>query len=94
MTTHIKFCDAVDVGGSSIEAKARVAETITESGTSQATTITALQNEVAVITATADILVGYGSSPTAVADSGDLCTAGGRIFIRMNAGDKIAVKTP
>lgn len=94
MTTHITFRDASDYGGSSIVTKPRVSETMTESGTSAASTITALQGEVARITATADIHVAYGSSPTAAADTGDMVTAGGTIDVGpMSAGDKIAIIT-
>jgi len=93
MTTHVAFKDAVDLGASSIEGKPRAVETIAEGGTSAATTITALQNEIAVINSTADIFVNYGSAPTAASGSGDLVTAGTRLFIRMNSGDKVAVIT-
>jgi hypothetical protein len=93
MATHIKFCDAVDLGGSSIEGPARAFQVITESASSQATTITALQNEVAVITSTADIYVTYGQSPDVTTDTRELLTAGSRIFIRMNNNDRVAVRT-
>lgn len=94
MTTHITFRDPSDYGGSSILGKPRASETMTESGTSAQTTITAKQGEVCHITATAAIHVEYGLNPTAAADSGDMITAGGALDIGpMNAGDKIAIIT-
>lgn len=96
MTTQVTFKTASDYGGSSVESVARASETLTESGTSAPTTITAKQNEVAVVTATADILVAFGPNPTAVADGAtvELVTTGNRIQIGpLNDGDKVAIIT-
>lgn len=94
MTTHIKFCNAANLGGTAVEGKPRAVQTITESGTSQASTITAEKNEIAVITATAAILVNYGpGTPVAASGSGDLIPAGARIVVALNEGDKVAVIT-
>lgn len=94
MTTHITFRDAASYGGSSIVTKPRVSETMTESGTSAASTITAVTGELCRITATADIYVNYGAAPTAASGSGDLVPAGGAIDIGpMSQGDKIAIIT-
>ena len=94
MTTHITFRDPSDYGGSSILSKPRASETLTETGTSAQSTITAKQGEVCHIAATAAIYVNYGASPTAAADSGDMINAGGQIDIGpMNALDKVAIIT-
>lgn len=94
MTTHITFRDPADYGGSSVLGKPRASETMTESASSAASTITAKQGEVCHITATAAIHVEYGAAPTAAADSGDMIPAGGSIDVGpMNAGDKVAIIT-
>lgn len=94
MTTHITFRDAAQFGGASIPSKPRASETMTESGASAQTTITARLGEICRITTTVDIMVNYGANPTAAVDSGDMVTAGGSIDIGpMSAGDKVAIIT-
>lgn len=91
MAVHITFRNASHVGGSSILSRApRAAETITNSGTSQTTTITALQGEICHIKA--DAAVHIAVDTTAVSGEGDLVLAGSWIEIGpMNAGDTISV---
>lgn len=91
MAVHITFRNASHVGGSSILSRApRAAETIANSGTSQATSITALQGEIAHIEADAAVHIAVGA--TAVSGEGDLVQAGGMIDIGpMNTGDTISV---
>ena len=91
MPTHIKFCSVEHMGGSSIEGRARVAQTMTETGTSAASTITALEGEVAVITSTVDIHVNIGA--TAAPNVGDVVTAGGRLALRCNQGQAVHIRT-
>lgn len=93
-TVHVTFRNAVQVGGSSILSREpRAVETLTSSGSSAATTITARQGEVASITASSnDVFIAVGAAPTAVASAGDLVPAGSRLDIGfMQDGDKIAV---
>jgi len=96
-TVHVTFRNAVQMGGSSILSREpRAAESLTSSGTSDATTITAQQGEVASITASGGaVYVAVGASPTAVSGAGDLVPDGGRLDIgAMLNGDKIAVIDP
>ena len=91
MTTHVKFCNAEQIGGSSIEGRARVAQTLSETGTSQATTITALADEIAVVTSTVDIHVNVGAP--AGPNVGDMIGPGQRLALRCSAGQAIHIRT-
>lgn len=93
MTTHVAFKTSADLGGSSVEVPARVFEIIAESASNAATTITAQQNEVAVISSTADIHVEFGSAPNAATSKREMVTAGSTRYFLVNAGDKVAVVT-
>ena len=93
---HITFRSAFDLGGSVIPNKSpRVSETITSSGTSQPTTITALQGEVLDLTSVGGaVFIAVGQAPVAT-DSGagvDLIADGAsRQYGPLAAGDKVAV---
>lgn len=91
MAVHITFRNASHLGGSSILSRSpRAAETIANSGTSQATTITALQGEIAHIESTDAVHIAV--SATAVTGAGDFIQAGGSLDIGpLNAGDTISV---
>lgn len=92
-TVHITFRAPTQVGGTSILSRSpRVAETLTSSGTSGATTISAHQGEIADIVASGGaVYVAIGANPTAVVGEGDLVPNGGRIQIGfMNTTDKVA----
>lgn len=94
MTTHITFREASDFGASSALSVPRASQTMTESGTSAQSTITAKQGEVCHIEATASIFVNYGSNPTAASGSGDMIQGGTSLDVGpLNAGDKIAIIT-
>lgn len=90
---QVTFRNGFNVGGSTVHCKPRVAETITSSGTSQATTITASVNEIAHITASGGaVFINYGAAPTAASGSGDLIPDGGSLQIGgLASGDKVAV---
>jgi len=92
-TVRVTFRSAVSVGGSSVASKPRVSEEMTSSGTSAASTITALAGEVArIVVSGGPVSVVVGTSPTATAAGGDLVLDGMMIEIGALAdGDKIAV---
>jgi len=91
MATHITFRNATQVGGSSILSRApRAAQSITASGVSQATTITAQQNEIAHIESQEAVHVAV--SGTAVSGQGDLVQAGTAIDIGpLYEGDTVSI---
>ena len=91
MAVHVTFRNASHVGGSSILSRApRAAETIANSVTSQATSITALQGEIAHIVADAAVHIAVDTA--AVSGEGDLVLEGTSIEIGpLNAGDTISV---
>ncbi len=91
MAVHITFGNVSQMGGTSILSRTpRAAETIANSGTSQATTITALQHEIAHIEA--DAAVHVNVSTAAVSGEGYLVQAGAAIDIGpLNDGDTITV---
>lgn len=92
---HIKMGAAVQVGGSSVfPAVPRAVQTMTSSGTSAASTITAQQGETASITVTGgDVFIATGSAtPVAASGSGHLIPSGGSLDIAlMQPGWAIAV---
>ena len=92
-TVHITYRSLVSLNGSALASRQpRTAATITSSGTSQATSITALQGEAAIITATTAVFVAVGASPTAASGAGDLVPAGGIVTLAgLRALDKVAV---
>lgn len=73
--------------------KANAVETITTSGSSQATTIEAKGGDFATLTVTGGaVFVAIGDTPTAASGSGDLLPDGGsRDFGPLKDGEKIAV---
>lgn len=94
-TVHVTFFGATVNGSASFYAPSpRVAQTITSSGTSQASTITALTGEVGAVTASGgDVWVNVGESPTAASGSGYLVPAGSRLELYpMVQGHAIAVR--
>jgi hypothetical protein len=94
-TIHVTMFSATANGSASFYAASpRVAETITSSGSSQATTITALTGETASIVASGGaVWVLAGTSPTAVSGAGYLLPDGGRLELYpMVGGYAIAVK--
>lgn len=93
-TVQITFRDPVQVGGTSILSREpRVVQTITSSGTSQASTITGKTGEIADITASGNsVWIRVGANPTAATGTGDLVPDGGRVQIGfLQDGDKVAV---
>lgn len=93
-TVHITFRNIVDLGASAVASRSpRAAQTITSSGTSQASTITALSGEIAAITAVGGpVFVAIGGTPVAASGAGDLIPDGGHLELGgLITGDKIAV---
>ncbi len=93
-TVAINFESPANVGGTSVfNAYPRKSESVTSSGTSQQTTITALANEAATITSTGgNVWVKAGQSPTAAAGDNTLVLDGETKTIGpMRAGDEIAI---
>lgn len=93
-TVHVNFEDPTNIGGTSVfSAYPRASEDFTSSGTSQATTITALANEVASITSSGGaIWAKAGQSPTAAAGDNHLVADGETKSIGgLRAGDTIAI---
>lgn len=90
---HVAFFAPINIGGTSIYAREpRAAETLAVSGTSAATTITAMQGEVASVTAQGGaIFVRIGSAPTAASGTGYLIPDGSTREIGfLNTSDKVA----
>ena len=93
---NIKFTHALPVLGASIEnAKPTLVEDITSSGTSQATSITAPNDDCMVCVesiGSGDVWVKIGASPTAAVGSDHAIAAGQvRYFAGVSAGDAVAV---
>ena len=99
-TVHVTISrvdDRGDTGGALplVTSVPEAAQTITSSGTSAASTIAAAKADGLVwsVTATSNVFVAFGASPTAVSGSGHLVLAGQtRDFSVTAAGEKIAVK--
>lgn len=93
-TAHVTFNRTYDVGGQALAAYApSAAQTITTSGTSQQTTITAGYLDVATITVTGGaVFIAVGTNPTAASGAGYLIPDGGRLELAgLPASAKVAV---
>ena len=92
-TAHIAFGGAMSAGAPVYPTKPRAAETITTSGSSQSTTITADQGEYCHVTAPGGaIFIAIDTSPTAASGSGWLVTDGMTMNLgAMKTGQKVAV---
>lgn len=92
-TVHITFRQAMDGVAPVVAAVPRAKESITSSGASQASTITAQRGEKCQITVSGgDVYVAFGASPTASAGNDDLISAGStREFGFLETGWKVAL---
>ncbi len=89
---HITFRSAMEGIKPVPAAMPRAAETITTSGTSAQTTITAKAGEMLRVTTDVGIFIAVGASPTAASGSGDYIPAGQVADLGyLTAGWKVAV---
>ena len=92
-TFHVAFARAGDSGIDVMPAKPRATQTITTSGTSQASTIEATQGDQCEVTASGgDVFIAFGAAPTAASNSGYLIPNGAtKYYGNLKPGDKVAV---
>ena len=92
-TAYIRFGRVLGGGASVYTPIPDQTETITTSGTSQATTIVAQEGRFARVSASGGtIRIAVGQNPTALAGSGDWVMDGDTLDIgRLTVGEKIAV---
>ena len=92
-TLHLVFARAGDSGIEVMPAKPRVAETITTSGTSQQSNISAETGDFAAVTVTGgNVWLRFGASPPAASGGGWLLADGDTIYLGgLTLGDKLAV---
>ena len=94
-TVHITFSAVTNIGEAALLPKVpRAVQTMTSSGTSAASTITAKKGEVAnIVSSGGAIYVAIGASPTAASGSGYLVETGERLVLSgLQTGDKVAIK--
>ncbi len=89
MPAHVAFCKAATGKGGPIAAAVPTgAELVADAGTS---TVTAEQNDVAIVTATSDVYVAFGTAPTASASTHFLPSGRTMVYDEIQAGWKMAV---
>ncbi len=95
-TVAVRFIQGGGSNGPVDSAKSLAEENMASSGTSSASTISALgvSEEICVIYPLEDVRVAFGSSPTATVTSGPIAYAGQpNAFRNLVAGDKVAIIT-
>lgn len=92
-SVKVSFHAVNQIGGTNVFGPARIAETLTSSGTTQQSTNGALQNEFVTVTASGGAVhITVGQNPTAAATAGYMLQDGGEKTVGpLNAGDEVAI---